>query len=167
MYKQFIAACSLTGALMLSSCSPTPPVAHDVSIIPIPKEIKNANGQFTLKDGMTIGVADKQLLPAANYLSGLLSRSTGYIYNVREHIIHTVFQHQQHESESKGTDNPHKLLAGTGREVEEVAFAIVIAGSADAKPSANNQEQVNKNRYPVQRFPQTIVPRYHIISLCY
>lgn len=84
MYKQFIAACSLTGALMLSSCSPTTPVAHDVSIIPIPKEIKNANGQFTLKDGMTIGVADKQLLPAANYLSGLLSRSTGYIYNVRE-----------------------------------------------------------------------------------
>ena len=69
---------------MLSSCSPTTPVAHDVSIIPIPKEIKNANGQFTLKDGMTIGVADKQLLPAANYLSGLLSRSTGYIYNVRE-----------------------------------------------------------------------------------
>ena len=68
---------------MLSSCSPTPPVAHDVSIIPIPKEIKNANGQFTLKDGMTIGVADKQLLPAANYLSSLLSRSTGYIYNER------------------------------------------------------------------------------------
>lgn len=84
MYRQLIAACSLTGALLLSACSPTTPVAHDVSIIPIPKEIKNANGEFTLKDGMTIGVADKQLLPAANYLSGLLSRSTGYIYNVRE-----------------------------------------------------------------------------------
>ncbi|MFV0581026.1 MAG: family 20 glycosylhydrolase [Parabacteroides gordonii] len=84
MYRQLIAACSLTGALLLSACSPTAPVSHDVSIIPIPKEIKNANGEFTLKDGMTIGVADKQLLPAANYLSGLLSRSTGYIYNVRE-----------------------------------------------------------------------------------
>lgn len=84
MYRQLIAACSLTGALLLSACSSTTPVAHDVSIIPIPKEIKNANGEFTLKDGMTIGVADKQLLPAANYLSGLLSRSTGYIYNVRE-----------------------------------------------------------------------------------
>lgn len=84
MYRQLIAACSLTGALLLSACSPTAPVSHNVSIIPIPKEIKNANGEFTLKDGMTIGVADKQLLPAANYLSGLLSRSTGYIYNVRE-----------------------------------------------------------------------------------
>ncbi len=84
MYRQLIAACSLTGALLLSACSPTAPVSRDVSIIPIPKEIKNANGEFTLKDGMTIGVADKQLLPAANYLSGLLSRSTGYIYNVRE-----------------------------------------------------------------------------------
>lgn len=84
MYRQLIAACSLTGALLLSACSPTAPVSHDVSIIPIPKEIKNANGEFTLKDGMTIGVADEQLLPAANYLSGLLSRSTGYIYNVRE-----------------------------------------------------------------------------------
>lgn len=84
MYRQLIAACSLTGALLLSACSPTTPVAHDVSIIPIPKEIKNANGKFTLKDGMTIGVADKQLLSAANYLSDLLSRSTGYIYDVRE-----------------------------------------------------------------------------------
>ena len=84
MYRLLIAACSLTGALLLGACSPTTPVAHDVSIIPIPKEIKNANGEFTLKDGMTIGVADKQLLPAANYLSGLLFRSTGYIYNVRE-----------------------------------------------------------------------------------
>ena len=84
MYKQFLAACSLTGALMLSACSPTTPAAHDVSLIPVPKEIKNVNGQFILKNGMTIGVADKQLLPAANYLSGLLSRATGYIYNVRE-----------------------------------------------------------------------------------
>lgn len=84
MYRQLIAACSLTGALMLSACSPTTPVAHDVSIIPVPKEIKDAKGQFDLKDGMTIGVADKQLLPAANYLSTLLSRATGYIYNVRE-----------------------------------------------------------------------------------
>lgn len=84
MYKQLIAACSLTGALWLSACSPTPPVAHDVSIIPVPKEIKNANGTFILKNGMTIGVADQQLLPAANYLSGLLACSTGYIYNVRE-----------------------------------------------------------------------------------
>lgn len=84
MYRQFIAVCSLTGTLLLSACSPTTPVAHDVSIIPIPKEIKNVNGEFILKDGMTIGVADKQLLPAANYLSGLLSHSTGYIYNVRE-----------------------------------------------------------------------------------
>lgn len=82
--QTIFAACSLTGALLLSACSPTTPVAHDVSIIPIPKQIKNVNGEFTLKDGMNIGVADKQLLPAANYLSDLLSRATGYIYNVRE-----------------------------------------------------------------------------------
>lgn len=81
MNKQLIATCLLA---VLGACSYTPPVAHDVSIIPAPKEIAKASGEFTLKDGMTIGVADKQLLPAAEYLSGLLSRSTGYIYNVRE-----------------------------------------------------------------------------------
>lgn len=84
MYKQLIAACTVTGALLLSACSSTPSVTHQVSIIPQPKEIQHAKGEFILKDGCTIGVADKQLLPAANYLADLLSRSTGYIYNVRE-----------------------------------------------------------------------------------
>lgn len=84
MYKQLIIACALTGTLLLGACSPTVPATRQVSLIPVPQEIRKEKGEFTLKNGMTIGVADKQLLPAANYLSELLSRSTGYIYNVRE-----------------------------------------------------------------------------------
>lgn len=84
MYRKLITACALTGTLLLSACSSTPPVRHQISLIPQPTEIRNEKGGFTLKDGMTIGVADKQLLPAADYLAGLLSRATGYIYNVRE-----------------------------------------------------------------------------------
>lgn len=84
MYKQIIAACTLTGVMLLGGCSTVPSVNHSVSIIPQPNEVQTQAGEFILKDGATIGVADKQLLPAARYLADVLSRSTGYIYNVRE-----------------------------------------------------------------------------------
>lgn len=84
MYKQIIAACVLGGALLSGGCSGAPAGNPSVSIIPQPHEIQHQKGEFILKDGTTIGVADKQLMPAAQYLADLFSRSTGYIYNVRE-----------------------------------------------------------------------------------
>ena len=84
------------------------------------------------------------------------------IYNVREHIVHPVFQHQQNKPQPEGADNPYELFSGTGREIKEVTIAIVIARTANAEPSADNQKQIDTNRYPIQCFPQTIVPRYHI-----
>ena len=83
MHRLLIMACALTGALLLGACSATPPEVHVISLIPEPNEIQQTDGEFILKGG-TIGVADKQLLPAADYLAGLLSRSTGYIYKVGE-----------------------------------------------------------------------------------
>lgn len=77
MYRQMMAAWTLTGVLWLGACS-SPTQTAEIAILPQPKEIQNGQGQFVLKDGMTIGVADKQLLPAAGYLAGLLSRATGY-----------------------------------------------------------------------------------------
>lgn len=84
MHKQIIWACTLTGIMLLGACSTIPDTSYTVSLIPEPKEIQQTKGEFVLKDGMTIGVTDRQLLPAANYLAEFLSRSTGYIYNVQE-----------------------------------------------------------------------------------
>lgn len=72
-----LVACCLTGALGLGACS-SPNPAREIAIIPQPKEIQKEQGQFVLKDGMTIGAADRQLLPAADYLAGWLSKATGY-----------------------------------------------------------------------------------------
>lgn len=80
MYKQFVAACTLAGAVWLAGCCSSPSGTHQVSILPKPQTIEQTGGQFTLRDGMTIGVADQQLLPAAEYLAELLGRSTGYSF---------------------------------------------------------------------------------------
>ena len=63
--------CFVVGRMLFYTSS----AVHQISLIPIPREIQNEKGEFVLKDKMTIGVADKQLLLAANYLVGLLSRA--------------------------------------------------------------------------------------------
>lgn len=77
MYKQLLAAWCLTGTVWLGACS-SPQQSKEIAIIPQPKEIQTGHGQFVLKDGMTIGVADRQLLPAAEYLAERLAGATGY-----------------------------------------------------------------------------------------
>lgn len=84
MYKEVITACSLVGALLLGACSSAPSDGQrEISIIPQPIKIQNEKGEFILKDGATIGVADKQLLPAAGYLADVLSRATGYTFETK------------------------------------------------------------------------------------
>lgn len=125
MHKQLILACTLAGTLLLGACSSTPPASHVESLIPVPEKIQQANGSFMLKDGCTIGVADKQLLPAANYLSGLLSRSTGYIYNVRDGdgtISLAV-------SDVSGKDGAYSLdVTPAGIQIKGNSYGGVIAG---------------------------------------
>lgn len=64
-------------ALGFVACTTRPSNQTEVAIIPQPKEITYSSGSFLLKEGMTIGVDNEQLLPAADYLSGLLSKATG------------------------------------------------------------------------------------------
>ena len=80
MYKQLIAAFSLTGALFLGACASAPTETREIAIIPQPKEMQEKGGTFLLKEGQTIGAADQELMPAANYLAGLLSKATGYTF---------------------------------------------------------------------------------------
>lgn len=81
MNKRWIAAFSMTGALFLAACTSTPSDSREIVIIPQPKEIHTQSGQFLLKEGMSIGVSEQALLPAAEYLAGLLGHATGYQFN--------------------------------------------------------------------------------------
>ena len=49
-----------------------------VNIIPKPSQVEELSGCFLLKNGMSIGISDESLAPAATYLQELLSKSTGF-----------------------------------------------------------------------------------------
>ena len=86
MYKRLFYACTLAGALLANmSCTSTSDTSvSEINIIPLPCSISQESGSFLLKDGMTIGISDKSLMPAAEYLSSLLNRSTGYHLSIQE-----------------------------------------------------------------------------------
>ena len=86
MYKRLFYACTLAGALLANmSCTSTSDTSvSEINIIPLPSSITQESGSFLLKDGMTIGISDKSLMPAAEYLSSLLNRSTGYHLSIQE-----------------------------------------------------------------------------------
>lgn len=86
MYKRLFYACTLAGALLANmSCTSTSDTSvSEINIIPLPSSISQESGSFLLKDGMTIGISDKSLMPAAEYLSSLLNRSTGYHLSIQE-----------------------------------------------------------------------------------
>lgn len=47
----------------------------ETAIIPTPVELTKGKGEFTLKNDMSIGVADESLLPAGEYLKNILSNA--------------------------------------------------------------------------------------------
>lgn len=83
-YRSWIAALGFTGAVLLSACSSTPTQVREVSIIPLPNSITETNSAFVLPQKCKIGVSDKSLIPAADYLVGILAKSTGYQFEVTE-----------------------------------------------------------------------------------
>ena len=83
-HKQLMGTCMLAGALMLGACTSTPPVTKEVSIVPVTSQLEETNQAFVLKSNTTIGVIDSGLIPAAEYLAGILSGATGYNLKVKE-----------------------------------------------------------------------------------
>lgn len=83
-YKSLLGLVSLVGALFLTACDTTSVKVNDISIIPLPNSIVETNSIFTLPKKCTIGITDKSLVPAAEYMVGLLSKSTGYDFSIVE-----------------------------------------------------------------------------------
>ena len=83
-YKKWIAACTVTSSLLLGACTSTPPSVRDVSIVPLPNNVQQDSSAFVLPKSCTIGITDSRLAPAAEYLTGILSPSTGYNIKVQD-----------------------------------------------------------------------------------
>lgn len=79
-YKSFIVGLGLIGV----ACNSFSATKDDISIIPAPLNMVVKNDLFELPERCTIGISDKTLMPAANYLAGILSRSTGFKLTVKE-----------------------------------------------------------------------------------
>lgn len=83
-YKNWMAVLGLTGAVFLSACNSTSTQVEEVSILPLPNSIVKSNGAFVLPAKCTVGVNNKSLTPAAEYLINILSKATGYEFMVTE-----------------------------------------------------------------------------------
>ena len=83
-YKGWITVLGFAGAVFLSACNSTSTQVKEISIIPLPNSIVETSSAFVLPEKCTIGVTDKSLIPAADYLISILSKSTGYQFSVTE-----------------------------------------------------------------------------------
>ncbi len=77
-----LAICTLLLGCLVS-CQRTS-IASEIALLPVPAEMEVHKGNFTLKDGMTIGYDMPELKPAADHLLSLLSVPTGYKFRTVE-----------------------------------------------------------------------------------
>ena len=125
MYKLLSAIIVFWSVIGLVSCSPSASSQKDVMIIPQPKEITYSNGKFLLKEGMVIGVANEQLLPAAEYLSTMLSKATGFTLQtaVGDGSI------QLSLCEGEGPEGAYQLHVSSNKlEIKGQSYGAVISG---------------------------------------
>ena len=84
MYKKFLWMCAVSGVLWTASSCTDSASQSEINLIPQPQSVEISGGTFTLKDGMKISYSDVSLQPAADYLASLLSRSTGYQFQLEQ-----------------------------------------------------------------------------------
>ena len=77
-YMKVAAVCAMGVSLWLASCTQVPPTIKKVAILPQPASIQQDTTFFTLPKSCKIGISDPKLQSAAEYLSSILTPSTGY-----------------------------------------------------------------------------------------
>ena len=82
IYQKWMTACALSVSIWFASCTQTAPTLKKVAILPRPTSVQQDTTYFTLPENCKIGISDPSLQSAAEYLSSILSPSTGYNLNV-------------------------------------------------------------------------------------
>lgn len=89
--KRFLICCLLLAATLVR--------AEELSVIPVPDKVVMGTGEWIVRKSVTISCENAQLRPAAEYLSALLGRATGYRFAI-----------------TKGKGDIHIALSGEGRD---------------------------------------------------
>lgn len=160
-YKKWIAACTLTGSLLLGACTSTPPTVRDVSIVPLPNSVQQDSGAFVLPKSCTIGITDPQLAPAAEYLAGILSPATGYNVKVTDGEGTITLS----LGEVEGKDGAYHLKADTKKvDIKGNSYGGVIAGIESLRqlfpPQIESKQIVNGVDWAIPTVDIKDAPRY-------
>jgi len=109
---------------VLCACS-GPKEVREIAIIPQPLQVTAGKGVFTLKDGVKVGVMDRELLPAIEYFRLLLTRATPYRVEVVEGRGDITFALDTGMTER---DASYRLkVDAAGVDVQAVSYKGVIA----------------------------------------
>lgn len=83
-YKNWMTVLGLSGIVLLSACNSTPTNLKEISLLPLPNSVIKGDGAFVLPKKCNIGISDKSLTPAAEYLTSIMSSATGYTFNITD-----------------------------------------------------------------------------------
>lgn len=155
-------ACTMAGALLLGACTDTPPAPREASIVPVPLTLaEDTTEVFVLKNGACIGATDKTLLPAAEYLAGLLSPATGYRIAVKEGEGDITLS----LNEEEGKAGAYTLKTGSqGVSITGADYGGVIAGIQSLRqllpPEVESKEKVNGQAWTTPAVTIKDAPRF-------
>ena len=126
LLKSWITRGALFSAVFLSSACCHQPADNQFAVIPLPQEMTFEAGHFTLTSDTSIGYAEEELAPAANYLAELLRQATGYPMEVAQGEGSILLS----ASKTEGVEGAYSLkvsskqIAITGRGYEGVIAGI-------------------------------------------
>ena len=134
-------------------------MAQQPAIIPVPDQMTVGTGVWTIKKSATIGCDNAQLRPAAEYLSQMLSRATGYRFAVKNgkgDIRLTLA--------NEGNAGAYRLsVTGKGVTIEGDTYRGVINAIATLRqllPDDIESEQVVARTWTVPCVTITDAPRF-------
>lgn len=156
-----MAACILAGTFMLGACTSTPPTTKEVSIVPAVCHTEETVGAFVLKGNATIGITDPSLLPAADYLTSLLSPATGYNLKATEGEGSITLS----LGNVQGKEGAYTLTVGTDKiEIIGNSYGGVIAGIESLRQlfpiQIESQQKVKGITWAIPTLHMEDAPRY-------
>lgn len=121
--QKALKVCLIAFLPVFSSCNENI-IDNAATLLPLPNQTEHLNGGYAFRNGTVIGYADKSLEPAAQYLSGLLTKATGYEFKTAEGKGEISLT-----GSAEGTDGQYQLeVQNNGINITGTGYAGVISG---------------------------------------
>ena len=158
--KGWMGAGLLASTFFMASCSHEVKV-KEISLLPLPGEIQQTEGNFVLKNNAKIGYSDPSLEPAAGYLAEMLSTATGYSFKT----VSGKGDISLHNGTTGEKAGAYALRIAEGQvEIKGNGYSGVVSGIETLRqlfPAQIESKKVVKNvDWAVPNVSITDVPRY-------